>query len=139
MTETKNIETSSTYSCDATSSLESSFNEESNYIFSKGQRNRTLIHPVLPQPSKEEEKSHLNNLINNEKTVNNNNYFNMPKSEMTRYAESYSFVVCADTQLGMTNMNQDWNIELDNTRKAVQLINSLENKPSFCVCCGDLA
>ena len=109
--------------------------KKTNFRYTNAQRNRTLIHPLLPQPSEEEEQMHLN-YVNNEMTCQD---CVAPKSEMTRYADHYSFVVCADTQLGMTNMNRDWNIELDNTRRAVKLINSLENKPSFCACCGDLA
>jgi len=62
----------------------------------------------------------------------------MLRSELKRHSESHSFVICADTQLGMTNQNRDWSIELDYARKAVSHINNISPKPKFCICCGDL-
>jgi 3',5'-cyclic AMP phosphodiesterase CpdA len=48
----------------------------------------------------------------------------------------FSFVVCADTQLGMSSRNVEWETELAYARRAVQQINA--QRPLFCVCCGDL-
>jgi hypothetical protein len=52
--------------------------------------------------------------------------------------EIHTFVVCADTQFGMTRMNKDWEAEKDYSRKAVQAINELQPRPLFCCVCGDL-
>jgi len=60
------------------------------------------------------------------------------RSELKQHYESHSFVICADTQLGMTNQNRDWEIELDYARRAVSHINDMSPKPKFCICCGDL-
>ena len=47
-------------------------------------------------------------------------------------------VVCADTQLGMTNDNKDWHIEVEYSSQAVKHINRLSPLPLFCCVCGDL-
>lgn len=59
-------------------------------------------------------------------------------SEMQTHSEQHSFVVCADTQLGMTSSNREWETELQYSLKAVKLINSIHPRPSFCCVCGDL-
>ena len=50
----------------------------------------------------------------------------------------FSFVVCADTQIGMTSLNKEWQTELDYSKQAIQTINTLQPRPSFCCVCGDL-
>jgi serine/threonine-protein phosphatase CPPED1 len=50
----------------------------------------------------------------------------------------HTFVVCADTQLGMTNMNRNWEVEMEHSRRAVELVNGLDPRPLFCCVCGDL-
>lgn len=75
--------------------------------FKQQQRDRSLFHDKIPQDF-----------------------------EQTRHSLQHSFVVCADTQLGMLRGNQDWETELDFARQAVAQINDL--RPAFCCVCGDL-
>lgn len=85
--------------------------------FTDSQKNRGLVHGKLPQPKNED--------CSNE-------------GEMKRHSIQHSFVVCADTQLGMLRGNLSWETELGYARQAVGLINSLDPLPSFCCVCGDL-
>lgn len=55
-----------------------------------------------------------------------------------RVTEEHTFVVCADTQFGMTSMNREWQTELEYSRQAIQAINELQPRPLFCCVCGDL-
>jgi hypothetical protein len=50
----------------------------------------------------------------------------------------FSFVIGADTQLGMKNRNVTWNYEIEYMERAMQTINSLVRKPAFVCMCGDL-
>eukprot|EP00592_Proboscia_alata_P005477 CAMPEP_0194382300 /NCGR_PEP_ID=MMETSP0174-20130528/59506_1 /TAXON_ID=216777 /ORGANISM="Proboscia alata, Strain PI-D3" /LENGTH=505 /DNA_ID=CAMNT_0039167491 /DNA_START=198 /DNA_END=1715 /DNA_ORIENTATION=+ len=59
-------------------------------------------------------------------------------SEMIRRKPHHSFVICADSQIGMTSRNQEWETELEYCRDAIEKINSLDPKPSFACVCGDL-
>lgn len=111
--------------------------------FENLQRSRTAVHPRLPQPRPEEEARHLDDLASSSKVDHGNSAAedSSPSSESRRLTEMdrqgmHSFVVCADTQLGMTNMNEDWEVELDYSRKAVKLINDI--RPAFACVCGDL-
>lgn len=52
--------------------------------------------------------------------------------------KSWSFVVGADTQLGICGKNVEWNYELEYMEKAMKYINSLATKPTFVCMCGDL-
>ena len=113
-------------------------NKKKSYRFNHSQRNHSLDHPNLPQPSIEDERLHLKNCTQEESSPTSNLENQLPKSEIDHHSDSHFFVVCSDTQLGMTNMNRDWEIELNNTRQAIKLINSLHPRPSFCICCGDL-
>jgi len=61
----------------------------------------------------------------------------VPQDDVTKRG-NFSFVVCADTQLGMTSSNAEWETELAYARQAVRQINRLEPRPAFCCCCGDL-
>ncbi|KAL3916158.1 MAG: hypothetical protein SGILL_005305, partial [Bacillariaceae sp.] len=49
-----------------------------------------------------------------------------------------TFVVCADTQIGMYSDNKEWETELVHSRVAIRLINELTPRPKFCCVCGDL-
>jgi serine/threonine-protein phosphatase CPPED1 len=77
--------------------------------FRERQRDRSLHHPTLQQHS----------------------------ISQLRYG-TFSFVVCADTQLGIINDNRDWETELSFAQCAVNQINALRPRPLFCCCCGDL-
>jgi len=59
-------------------------------------------------------------------------------TEIIQHSPSHSFVVCADTQLGMTSGNKEWQTELQYAHDAVNTINSLSPLPAFACVCGDL-
>jgi hypothetical protein len=60
-------------------------------------------------------------------------------SEMKCHTDRHTFVVCADSQLGMTSLNQEWETELHYCRLAVDQINALNPRPRFVSMCGDIA
>ena len=60
------------------------------------------------------------------------------KSEIVQHSEMHSFVICADTQIGMTSKNEEWETELNYVRKAVKEINQMDPLPAFVSVCGDL-
>lgn len=97
-----------------TTSEDSSYPSGSGIRFASAQRQRTLIHPLLEQSSPRHQ------------------------PDSSSIVPEHTFVVCADTQFGMTNMNQDWELEKEYSRKAVQVINDMEPRPLFCCVCGDL-
>lgn len=84
------------------------------------QHDRTLHHPKLPQNDPIEKGDDI-----------------LP-AEMKRSRPKHSFVVCADTQFGMTTFNRGWEAELSYSRQAIKMINELEPRPLFCCACGDL-
>jgi 3',5'-cyclic AMP phosphodiesterase CpdA len=53
-------------------------------------------------------------------------------------SEPHTFVVTADTQLGMASGNASWDEELRYSRQCVAALNALQPKPLFCCVCGDL-
>ncbi len=133
--------------------------------FLQTQRHRTLNHHKLPQPSEEDEKRHLRALEDSEdsknsfeRTTYDSLTYCLPcdlddedpeelvsEVEMTErpieincHAPSHTFVVCADSQLGMTSLNEEWETELSYCRAAVKKINALEPRPSFVTMCGDI-
>lgn len=59
-------------------------------------------------------------------------------TEMIRHSPTHSFVILADTQIGMTSLNQEWETELSYFRQAVKKINELQPRPKFVSACGDL-
>ena len=59
-------------------------------------------------------------------------------NEVECHSPQHTFVVCADSQLGMTSLNAEWETELDYCRQAVHQINNLEPRPKFVTACGDL-
>ena len=79
------------------------------------QVDRSVIHPLLPQPND-----------------------NTDETGIQRVTPLHSFVVCSDTQLGMTSRNAEWETELGFSKLAVQMINELKPKPLYCCMCGDL-
>ena len=58
--------------------------------------------------------------------------------EMEPHSTSHRFVVCADTQFGITKNNETWQAEMDYSVAAVDKINSMDPKPAFVCVCGDL-
>lgn len=85
--------------------------------YSDSQNGRSLVHPLLPQPSPN---------------------CSDEKSESVKHSPSHCFVVCADTQIGMTSGNKEWETELAYSREAIKMINNLNPRPLFCCMCGDL-
>jgi serine/threonine-protein phosphatase CPPED1 len=86
--------------------------------YEHSQVGRSLIHPTLPQPSTS--------------VTADSALYAQPSTE------GHCFVVAADTQLGMVENNQSWDIEIEFSRKAVERINALHPRPLFCCICGDL-
>jgi hypothetical protein len=84
--------------------------------FSHSQTDRTLIHERLPQPSSNHHAA----------------------TEITQHSTTHRFVVCSDSQIGMSSGNREWESELEYSRRAIRLINQMDPRPLFCCCCGDL-
>ena len=62
----------------------------------------------------------------------------LPQEANKISSEPFSFVIGADTQLGMSTSNASWEVELATCRRAVSRINGMDPKPSFVCICGDL-
>ncbi|KAL7558158.1 hypothetical protein ACA910_016213 [Epithemia clementina (nom. ined.)] len=93
--------------------------------FSNAQKDRSFYHPLFPQPNRH----------------NSNNDYDGSSSMITTTDpphETYCFVVAADTQLGMTHGNTDWEKEKEYSRAAVEYMNQMNKRPLFCCVCGDL-
>ena len=88
--------------------------------YDQSQVGGTLIHPKLPQ-RKPTTGGDDDDIIQNQNSNNNNR-----------------FVICADTQYGMITDNEEWETELEYSRKAIKYINRMNPLPSFCCVCGDL-
>ena len=58
--------------------------------------------------------------------------------EIESHSPSHRFVVCADTQFGITTHNVDWDTEIQYSHQAIDLINEMEPRPAFVCICGDL-
>ena len=99
--------------------------------FREAQKNRTLVHPTLPQPRPPaEDASTVNEKMANDET---------PPNLQLLSSASHTFVVAADTQLGMANQNcGNWDSEIAYSQQAVRAINGLHPRPLFCCVCGDL-
>ncbi len=118
---------------------------------------------MLPQPSEEDEKRHLSAMhdagdfknssersktliycqpcIPNEDPEELISEVEMAEeltSEIESHSPGHTFVVCADSQLGMTSLNEEWETELSYCRAAIQKINALEPRPAFVSMCGDI-
>ena len=95
------------------------------------QQNRTVIHPSLPQPTINDGDDVINELDGssgdgNQTNINNNSKpSSKSKNSSPSSSSSYSFILCADTQFGMTNDCMEWETEMEYSRLAVQKINSL--------------
>jgi 3',5'-cyclic AMP phosphodiesterase CpdA len=101
---------------------------QSAFRFTNSQKDRTLIHPSLPQP--EHEYEHEQRKV--PPTETQDNKLNVKSHR------AHSFVVCADTQFGMTERNASWETEMEYSVAAVDAINRVLPRPLFCCVCGDL-
>jgi hypothetical protein len=54
------------------------------------------------------------------------------------HSPSHRFVVCADTQFGITKHNVDWDAEIQYSNRAIDVINEMDPRPAFVCMCGDL-
>ena len=130
--------------------------------FKEAQTNRTLRHRLLPQPSAKQEIRNVERLAEYHVDSKDSDLLlcrpctpplieseedpceivvadaNEPTTEIECHSTTHTFVVCADSQLGMTSLNEEWETELDYCRKAVDKINSLQPRPKFVSVCGDL-
>jgi len=88
--------------------------------FTDAQRNHTLFHHNLIQP-----------------TTNLSMEFCKP-CEKEHYSPSHRFVICADTQYGIVANNVNWDMEMQYSVDAVNMINKMKPSPAFVCVCGDL-
>ncbi|KAL3800302.1 hypothetical protein HJC23_003598 [Cyclotella cryptica] len=58
--------------------------------------------------------------------------------EMQSHSPSHRFVVCADTQFGISKKNINWDAEIHYSNQAIDLINEMDPRPAFVCVCGDL-
>lgn len=93
--------------------------------YQEAQRNRSLFHPNLPQPSQ------VHGDTDRDKVKTCPTEFDVTRPQ-------HSFVICADSQLGITSLNLEWETELNYCRQAVEKINSLQPRPQFVTMCGDI-
>ena len=133
--------------------------------FKEAQSNRTLKHSLLPQPTENEEFQHEKRLAHIEDSkdsfveafcrpctpsqsdepaelvnehAHEHDHEHDTYTEIECHSERHTFVVCADSQLGMTSLNKEWETELHYCRLAVEKINSMQPRPKFVCICGDL-
>jgi hypothetical protein len=90
--------------------------------FTDAQRNRTLFHHSLIQPT--------TNLSSTE-------FFCQP-CEKEHHSPTHRFVICADTQYGIITNNVNWDMEMQYSTDAVNMINKMIPAPAFVCVCGDL-
>jgi serine/threonine-protein phosphatase CPPED1 len=62
----------------------------------------------------------------------------LPSSPQESSSSRFTFVIGADTQLGISSGCREWEYELEYSRRAVNFINQLTPKPVFVSLCGDL-
>jgi serine/threonine-protein phosphatase CPPED1 len=62
----------------------------------------------------------------------------MPQEIETNKGSGFTFVIGADTQLGMGSGCRSWEYEMEYSLKAIQFINILSPPPAFVCLCGDL-
>jgi hypothetical protein len=116
------------------------------FRYRSAQKDHTLIHPALRQPTQGEEtaRRHAKAKQNADTRLQKENEQNPGaknlriNSEIESSRRHYSFIVCADTQIGMTSQNKEWETELQYSREAIIKINATEPKPLFVSICGDL-
>jgi hypothetical protein len=97
--------------------------------YREAQVGRTLVHRSLPQPSSQD----------GDKASPPASPTKADDGEASIQAGGgHTFVVCADSQLGMASSNMEWETELEYSRKAIDFINGLSPRPLFCCMCGDL-
>ena len=63
----------------------------------------------------------------------------LPQNEAAKSSSTpFTFVIGADTQLGINSRNKEWQTEIEYSKQAVKHINALKPKPAFVTMCGDL-
>jgi serine/threonine-protein phosphatase CPPED1 len=97
--------------------------------YASSQKHRTLVHPRLPQKQQQQQQWPQRPQGENKDAAEGNR---------RRDDDDFTFVVCADTQLGMTSQNREWQTEIIHSRQAIRFLNLLEPRPLFCCICGDL-
>ncbi|KAG7348798.1 calcineurin-like phosphoesterase [Nitzschia inconspicua] len=106
--------------------------------FRQAQSGRTLVHPTILQSQDErrhDPPSPPPPPSNNKEDSSNDSSLSKTSSSSSSI---FSFVVCADTQIGMSSDNKEWETELEYSRIAIRYINDLNPRPKFCCVCGDL-
>jgi serine/threonine-protein phosphatase CPPED1 len=102
------------------------------------QTGRTLVR--FAQSKHDDEPTHMSSsqADNNSIHSQDSSSLQLQSMALSSSSSSFSFVVCADTQLGMFSENKEWETELEYSRIAIQYINALHPRPLFCCVCGDL-
>jgi serine/threonine-protein phosphatase CPPED1 len=63
----------------------------------------------------------------------------LPQNEAAKSSSTpFTFVIGADTQLGINSRNKEWQTEIEYSKQAVKHINALKPRPAFVTMCGDL-
>lgn len=115
--------------------------------YTSSQNRRTLNHPSLPQPTEHDEEwfkihppwcAETKFSVAKSKDEDALSSPDIDESEIFMRQDSHTFVVCADSQIGMTSQNKEWETELEYCRHAIQKINIMDPPPLFVTMCGDL-
>ena len=103
--------------------------------FRDAQRHRTLWHPRLPQPDVPDPAA----TATSHGAATAAATANCTTTTTTEPTQSqHTFIVAADTQLGMAEQNERWESEMALSRRTVDILNQLQPRPLFCCMCGDL-
>jgi hypothetical protein len=118
------------------------------FRYTNAQKNHTLIHPTLPQPfesmtttARTTTMIHQRNEGGDSEAANNQHLSSLSDPRKQNDVDDddddqFSFIVCADTQLGMTNDNREWQEEIAYSKQAIAYMNQMDPPPLFCCVCG---
>jgi serine/threonine-protein phosphatase CPPED1 len=114
------------------------FNENSKVLHNPFPSSLSLRPPTPPASN-----SHMNgeNIPSESSTDENSSIpspHSIPSSPHEATSSNFTFVIGADTQLGISSGCREWDYELEYSRRAVNYINQLTPKPAFVSLCGDL-
>jgi len=101
--------------------------------FDRSQIGRTLVHPKLDGNDGNSSYNHNDNGWDCSA-----DYVDDCHEKRAATPSIHRFVICADTQYGMITDNEEWETELEYSRKAIRFMNGMYPRPTFCCVCGDL-
>jgi hypothetical protein len=99
--------------------------------FDRSQIGRTLVLPKLSQQTNPASGDEGRNSSNDDENDDG-------QRTLATAPNAHRFVICADTQYGMITDNEEWEMELEYSRNAIQFMNGMNPRPIFCCVCGDL-